>query len=83
MPKYYAGKGCTCGAYGESECACGVDWTDPKIYELENEIAMLKALLKNNTCKIDCIHYGKTHPCVLCTRDICNKDYYEKGKMNG
>lgn len=32
--KYFAGKGCTCAARSESECACGVDWTDPEVYEL-------------------------------------------------
>ena len=37
----------------------------------------------DKVCKLDCIHYGKTHPCVLCTRDIANRDYYEKDKMNG
>jgi hypothetical protein len=34
VEKYYPGKGCKCHAYGENECACGVDWTDPEVYEL-------------------------------------------------
>jgi hypothetical protein len=32
--EYYAGKGCTCNAWGEHECCCDADWTDPRIYEL-------------------------------------------------
>ena len=26
------GKGCICGAWGEGECGCDVDWTDWSIY---------------------------------------------------
>ena len=29
------GRGCVCGAYGECECGCGVDWND---YSLYNQI---------------------------------------------
>jgi len=36
MP-YYSGKGCQCCAKSEIECCCDVDWTDPRIYELERE----------------------------------------------
>jgi len=28
------GKGCRCAAQGESECACGTDWTPQKYYDL-------------------------------------------------
>jgi len=34
LEKYYPGKGCSCYAHSENECACGVDWTDPEVYEL-------------------------------------------------
>lgn len=40
---YYAGKGCKCAAHNWSECGCDVDWTDPRIYELEAELAELWA----------------------------------------
>ena len=39
---HYRGKGCQCNAYGESECACGADWTDPEIYRLRNMINELR-----------------------------------------
>lgn len=41
-PNYYAGMDCTCSAYGESECGCGVDWTDSRIYKLESRIKILE-----------------------------------------
>jgi|GEM_PF-4642818 len=34
IDEYYEGKGCKCHAHGEHECVCGVDWTDPEVYEL-------------------------------------------------
>lgn len=34
--EYVAGKGCVCGAYGQCECGCGVDWTDPEVYKLRD-----------------------------------------------
>lgn len=34
LDEYYPGKGCTCAAYGESECACDADWTPKEVYEL-------------------------------------------------
>ena len=36
--KYYAGKGCTCATWSESECGCGADWTDPEIYMLRVQL---------------------------------------------
>lgn len=42
---YVAGGGCTCAAYSESECCCDVDWTNPKIYELEDKLENYKELL--------------------------------------
>ena len=42
--RYYPGKGCQCYAHSESECACtDVDWTDPEVYELRDELKMVKA----------------------------------------
>ena len=47
---YYPGKGCQCCANSESECGCpDVDWTDPRIYELETQNAKLRGLLE--ACK--------------------------------
>lgn len=43
---YYAGKGCECSANNRSECGCDVDWTDPRIYELQAEVADLKQALE-------------------------------------
>ena len=43
---YYAGKGCECSAHNRSECGCDVDWTDPRIYELQAEVERLKANLR-------------------------------------
>lgn len=43
MSKYYPGKGCECFARSESECACGVDWTDPEIYQLRERVSILEA----------------------------------------
>lgn len=38
--RYGNGHGCNCGAHGESECACmDADWTDPRIYQLEKQLA--------------------------------------------
>lgn len=41
--EYYAGKGCQCSAYYEGECACDADWTDPRVYELEQKLAEVKS----------------------------------------
>ena len=35
---YYPGKGCQCYAHSEYECACNVDWTDPEVYKLRDEV---------------------------------------------
>ncbi len=43
---YYAGRDCTCAAFGESECGCSADWTDARIYKLQDHIAQLEQLLK-------------------------------------
>lgn len=43
MKDYYPGKGCRCYAHGENECACpNVDWTDPEVYELREQLEALK-----------------------------------------
>jgi hypothetical protein len=42
MKNYYPGKGCKCYAHSESECACNVDWTDPEVYKLRDEVKELK-----------------------------------------
>lgn len=43
---YFAGKGCVCGAYGQCECGCGVDWTDPEIYKLRQTVSELEENLR-------------------------------------
>jgi hypothetical protein len=43
VDEYYEGKGCKCHAHGEHECVCGVDWTDPEVYELRKENKDLRA----------------------------------------
>jgi len=40
--RYFAGAGCTCCARSQNECACGVDWTHPEIYELRKKVAELE-----------------------------------------
>ena len=42
MSEYYAGQDCTCFAYGECECSCSVDWTDPEVYKLLKRIDELE-----------------------------------------
>jgi hypothetical protein len=39
------GEGCDCGAYGECECGCGADWTDQRVYDLQDEVKELKATI--------------------------------------
>ena len=41
-PEYYPGKGCECNAWSKTECACGVDWTDSKVYELREKLRLLR-----------------------------------------
>jgi hypothetical protein len=40
--RYYPGKGCQCHAHSENECCCNVDWTEPEVYELRDEVKELK-----------------------------------------
>lgn len=40
------GQGCTCYAYGPSECACAADWTPQEIYDLRAEVKRLKTALR-------------------------------------
>jgi len=49
------GEGCVCYAYGESECACGVDWTEQRVYDLQDEIVLLRKAL--NDLLNDCINF--------------------------
>ena len=42
---YFPGKGCQCSAWNSSECSCGVDWTDPRVYELQAKIAELETYI--------------------------------------
>lgn len=39
------GIGCTCCAYGECECSCGVDWTPQELIDAREKIAHLERLL--------------------------------------
>jgi hypothetical protein len=40
------GKGCTCGAYDQSECGCAADWTPQEVYDLRDELQRLKFLVQ-------------------------------------
>jgi hypothetical protein len=40
--EYYPGKGCQCHAHSDWECCCNVDWTEPEVYELRDEVKELK-----------------------------------------
>ena len=59
MSEYYAGKDCKCSAYGESECCCDVDCTDPEVYRLRkaleeiDEIGRIRNVESNPL--LDCI----------------------------
>lgn len=45
--EYFPGKGCTCHAWNEGECACDADWTDPEVYHLmADKEELLMALMK-------------------------------------
>jgi len=39
------GKGCTCAAHSESECACDADWTPQEVYDLRRENVAVYGLL--------------------------------------
>ena len=41
------GIGCTCYAWSEGECACGVDWTPQKEIDLRNRVTELEQILRN------------------------------------
>jgi hypothetical protein len=41
--EYYPGKGCKCHAHSDYECCCNVDWTEPVVYELRDEVKKVKA----------------------------------------
>ena len=43
------GIGCTCYAWSEGECACGVDWTPQKEIDLRNRVTELEANYENRT----------------------------------
>lgn len=42
------GKDCICNAYGQSECACGADWTPQEIYDLRDKVTELQSIV--NLC---------------------------------
>lgn len=61
--EYYAGKGCTCGAYGRHECGCDVDWTDGLVYILMD--ALMQAMnewyaVKNDLSQAPEAHWSRT-----------------------
>lgn len=47
------GKGCTCMAYGPSECACDVDWTPQEVYDLREKVSKLLFACKNVRMMVD------------------------------
>jgi len=51
-PKYYDGKGCKCGAWGKSECACGISWVDSASY---HKIHKLETKLKTSETENECM----------------------------
>jgi len=55
LDTYTAGQGCECGAYGECECGCGADWTPREVYELRDEVTVLRKAL--NDLLNDCINF--------------------------
>lgn len=43
MSERFAGEGCKCGAWNESECGCvGADWTPVELSRLEKEVLHLR-----------------------------------------
>lgn len=46
LKNYSAGKGCQCAAWGECECACGVDWTPKEVYVLRLQNKKLRAEIR-------------------------------------
>lgn len=57
------GKGCTCNAQGEHECACDADWTPQELIDARSLIASLK---RCGTCRH---HEPYITKCGL-TRDV-------------
>jgi len=55
LDTYTEGQGCICSAYGEMECACGADWTPREVYELRDEVTVLRKAL--NDLLNDCINF--------------------------
>ena len=56
---YIPGEGCTCSAWNESECGCGVDWTPREVYELREQRDMLVEALLSITKGSHCLEcYG-------------------------
>ena len=43
------GMGCTCAAWSENECCCGVDWTSQREIDLRNELETVKSGLAART----------------------------------
>ena len=50
LKNYVRGGNCSCGAWGQTECGCGADWTPKKLYELEFQV---KDLEKKLICMIE------------------------------
>lgn len=76
---YYAGKGCKCAAHNWSECGCDVDWTDPRIYELEAEVEKLKTDLRRSIKIADVLMSGGSRAC----RELhhSKRDQHEYGEV--
>ena len=56
---YIPGEDCTCSAWNESECGCGVDWTPREVYELREQRDMLVEALLSITKGSHCLEcYG-------------------------
>lgn len=75
---YYPGKGCTCAALTEYECACDVDWTDPEVYKLLGENEFLRGRVQELVDTLEAAafqfedfgHVSKADAC----RAVLNKD---------
>jgi hypothetical protein len=74
------GEGCTCLAYGEHECGCGVDWTDQEIYDLRAEVKQLKEAT-NIVTRFEVIDHTVSHAGrVLVKYDVdVTLDYQDDG----
>ena len=56
--RYYPGKGCQCYAHSENECACNVDWTDPEVYELRDEVKRVEEQ-RDEAIRLSLIHISE------------------------